>query len=413
MITEPVHAISEPRRFAGGISIRIVRAGWFRPDAGGFFGVVPKPLWSRFVETDERGRILCRLNLLLVEADGKRILIETGTGVRMTEKDRDIKGVEGGDPAAALRAVGEDPATIDFVVLTHLHYDHAGGMVDASSRPLFPNARYVVQRDEAEAAHGDELRVQGIMEVDQLDAVRSAGQLAEVNGEVELVTGVRVIRTGGHTRGSQAVLIGVDRPGGRAGDPTDRADLLGRSHPDPVADPGPLDECLRRLSDRRDRGAQRARRARCRRGLVVLLHARPRRATDPDRDDREGRLPRRRMSRLLHRVMLAAIPAVSVVACATSVPTPSAPPPSPRIDCGSIAGPTCDEVAEAAGHMTSGTVFIVEVLPVPTDGGMVMEERYLVTVEGPDAGAAGLVEVVRFVGAENWSVRRLEARPSG
>ena len=63
--------------------------------------------------------------------------------------------------------------------------------------------------------------------------------------------------------------------------------------------------------------------------------------------------------------------------------------------------------------MTSGTVFIVEVLPVPTDGGMVMEERYLVTVEGPDAGAAGLVEVVRFAGAENWSVRRLEARPSG
>ena len=65
------------------------------------------------------------------------------------------------------------------------------------------------------------------MEVEQLDAVRAAGQLAEVNGEVELVPGVRVIRTGGHTRGSQAVLIGVDRPGGRAGDPTDRAIFWG------------------------------------------------------------------------------------------------------------------------------------------------------------------------------------------
>ena len=226
-MTEPLHLLEEPSVFAGGVSVRVVRAGWFRPDAGGFFGVVPKPLWSRFTDTDDRGRLLCRLNLLLIDADGKRVLVETGTGVRMSDKDRDIKGVEGGDPVAALRAVGEDPGSIDFVVVTHLHYDHAGGMLGTDGRPAFANARYVVQRDEAEAAHGDELRVQGIMEVEQLDAVRAAGQLAEVNGEVELVPGVRVLRTGGHTRGSQAVLIGLERPGSRAGDATDRAILWG------------------------------------------------------------------------------------------------------------------------------------------------------------------------------------------
>ena len=219
---EPIFAITparQARTFAGDVRVRIVRAGWFRPDAGGFFGVVPKPLWSRFVETDERGRVLCRLNLLLVEAGGKRILVETGTGVRMTQKDRDIKGVEGGDPAEALRAVGVDPTSIDFVVVSHLHYDHAGGMVDGGGQPAFPRARYVVQRDESEAAHGDELRLTGIMEREQLDLVRAAGQLAEVSGEVELVTGVSVLRTGGHTRGSQAVLLGThgearDEPAG-------------------------------------------------------------------------------------------------------------------------------------------------------------------------------------------------------
>ncbi|MEJ7803171.1 MAG: MBL fold metallo-hydrolase [Candidatus Limnocylindria bacterium] len=226
-MSEPLHEIGERRAFAGGVGVRVIRAGWFRPDAGGFFGVVPRPLWSRLVETDERGRLRCRLNLLLIEAGGKRILVETGTGVRMSDKDRDIKGVEGGDPVEALSAVGEDPASIDFVVVSHLHYDHAGGMVDTFGRPAFPNARYVVQRDEAEAAHGDELRLAGIMEVEQLDAVRAAGQLAEVNGEVELVEGVRVVRTGGHTRGSQAVMMGVDRPGGRAGDPTERAIFWG------------------------------------------------------------------------------------------------------------------------------------------------------------------------------------------
>ena len=226
-MSQPLHEIGPARVYAGGVSVRVVRAGWFRPDAGGFFGVVPRPLWSRMVETDDRGRLQCRLNLLLVEAGGKRILVETGTGSRMSDKDRDIKGVEGGEPIEALRAVGEDPASIDFVVVSHLHYDHAGGMLGPDGRPSFPNARYVVQRDEAEAAHGDELRLQGIMEVEQLDAVRAAGQLAEVNGEVELVDGVRVIRTGGHTRGSQAVLIGAERGGGRAGDPTERAVFWG------------------------------------------------------------------------------------------------------------------------------------------------------------------------------------------
>jgi glyoxylase-like metal-dependent hydrolase (beta-lactamase superfamily II) len=226
-VTGALHEIGEARRFAGGVTVRVVRAGWFRPDAGGFFGVVPRPLWSRLVETDERGRLLCRLNLLLIDAGGKRILVETGTGSRMTDRDRDIKGVEGGEPAVALAAVGEDPASIDFVIVSHLHYDHAGGMLGPDGGPSFPNARYVVQRDEAEAAHGDELRMQGIMEVEQLDVVRAAGQLAEVSGEVELVEGVRVVRTGGHTRGSQAVLMGSERGGGRAGDPTERAIFWG------------------------------------------------------------------------------------------------------------------------------------------------------------------------------------------
>ena len=219
--------LAEAREYAGGVTVRLLRAGWFRPDAGGFFGVVPRPIWSRFAETDERGRLLCRLNCLLIESEGRRVLVETGAGVRMTAKDRDIKGVIGGDAAEALRACGEDPARIDFVVVSHLHYDHAGGMVGEDGRPAFPRARYVVQRDEAEDAHSELLRLHGIMEDEQLDLVRSTGQLAEVHGEVELVRGVSVLPTGGHTRGSQAVLLGTRPPAARSNDGESRAVFWG------------------------------------------------------------------------------------------------------------------------------------------------------------------------------------------
>lgn len=210
----------EAATYAGNVRVRVVRAGIFRPDAGSFFGVVPRALWSRLVDIDEEGRLRCRLNLLLIEAAGKRVLVETGLGARLGSNERTRWGLQAGDAATALRELGEDPASIDYVIVSHLHRDHAGGLVDAAGRPSFARAEYVVQRSEVDAARGDQIRVRGAMDREALDAIDAAGQLRLVEGDVDVVPGVAVLRTGGHTQGSQAVLIGTAErtpsAGGRA-----------------------------------------------------------------------------------------------------------------------------------------------------------------------------------------------------
>ena len=121
--------------------------------------------------------------------------------------------------------------------------------------------------------------------------MRNAGQLAEVTGEVDL-RGVSVLRTGGHTRGSQAVLLGTAEAGSRADDPRERAvfwgDLIPTRWQIPVRWTSAFDDYPIEAVEIRNELVARARR----RGLVVLLHPRPGRPAGPDRAEREGRLRR-------------------------------------------------------------------------------------------------------------------------
>ena len=105
---------------------------------------------------------------------------------------------------------------------------------------------------------------------------------------------------------------------------------------------------------------------------------------------------------------------LAMSACASPSPTPSpSSPKPPAIECGSLADALCESVADAAELMTGTAPLVVAELPAPTDGGTPIEERYVVTLE-PENGETGaqIVEVVRFEGSENWSVRRLETMPS-
>ncbi len=198
----------------GGVSIALVQAGTFRSDAGTLFGPVPRFMWQQLVadEIAGQGTLLQALNCLLVETPGGRVLVETGIGERSDERTRERRDIRGPAVLPALRLAGFDPETVDVVALSHLHFDHAGGLVAADGSAAFPRARIAAQKDEWEFALGDNPRLQASYDQGELRLVEQAGRAGAVDGEAELLPGVTAIRTGGHSGGHQAVVVrGRDR----------------------------------------------------------------------------------------------------------------------------------------------------------------------------------------------------------
>ncbi|MBX3408681.1 MAG: MBL fold metallo-hydrolase [Phycisphaeraceae bacterium] len=106
----------------------LLRAGAFRLDAGSMFGLIPRTVWSRAVPTDDRGRMSVQHNCLLLESGGKRLLIETGTGDKLDPRSRDIFSLEDRSILTALAEINLNPSDIHGVAVSHLHFDHAGGL---------------------------------------------------------------------------------------------------------------------------------------------------------------------------------------------------------------------------------------------------------------------------------------------
>jgi len=208
--TNPAERIPPSVRI-GEVAVYGLSDGFFRLDGGAMFGVVPKVLWDRVSPADERNRIRLGLHPVLIQAHGHCILVETGVGSRHDAAFADRFGVEQPPTlVASLAAVGVRPDDVDFVVNTHLHWDHAGGNVmarDGRLTPTFPKATYVVQAaDWEEAIHPHE-RNHGSYRPEDYLSVAEAGLLRLVDGSLELVAGVHLERVGGHTRGTQIVRV--------------------------------------------------------------------------------------------------------------------------------------------------------------------------------------------------------------
>lgn len=201
------------RDLGGATTVALVQAGTFRTDAGAIFGPVPRLLWGHLVadELDADHRLLQALNCLLIETPAGRVLVETGIGERVNDKVRQIRAYEGDPVVPALEAAGFDPATVDVVAMSHLHFDHAGGLLRADGSRAFPRARIVAQRAEWEIALGTNSRLVASYDQPELRLVHDWGAAGWSDGEHELLPGVTVIPTGGHSGGHQAILVRGER----------------------------------------------------------------------------------------------------------------------------------------------------------------------------------------------------------
>lgn len=176
------------------------------------FGIVPKPLWSKTNPPDEHNRIELAARALLIVGNGRKILVDNGNGPKFTEKQIDIYRLDMSryDLKKSLAQHGLTPADITDVVLTHLHFDHAGGStirVNGELKPTFPNATYYVQKAQWDQALNPTERDRGSFMPDDFLPLRERGVLQFIEGECELFPNIELLVMNGHTAAQQLPKI--------------------------------------------------------------------------------------------------------------------------------------------------------------------------------------------------------------
>jgi glyoxylase-like metal-dependent hydrolase (beta-lactamase superfamily II) len=185
--------------------------GFFRLDGGAMFGVVPKPLWEKRAPADEKNRILLGVRPLLVRGE-KTMIVDAGIGGKMDPRSVEIYAIDRSrNLDHTLAEAGLEAADIDIVLASHLHFDHAGGFTEGGGSsgpaPRFPNARYVVRTAEWEDATHPHERNRASYLQENFVPLSTAGVLDLVDGDEQIMPGVRVVRTGGHTMHHQIIMI--------------------------------------------------------------------------------------------------------------------------------------------------------------------------------------------------------------
>lgn len=196
----------------GSFEIYGLQDGLFLLDGGAMFGVVPKVLWQRRFPADEKNRIKLALNCLLIKTKEALVLVETGIGSKLDPKSSDLYAVKT-EPGLmpSLSRVGFGVEDLNFVINTHLHFDHCGGNTSKNKEgeivPTFPKTKYIIQKGEWEYALHPCERDRASYLIDNFLPLEEHGLAGLVEGNKEISEGVEVILVPGHTAFHQCVKV--------------------------------------------------------------------------------------------------------------------------------------------------------------------------------------------------------------
>ncbi len=196
----------------GGYQLHAIEEGRFGLDGGSMFGIIPRPLWSRTNPPDEKNRIDLALRLLLLTSPKRNILIDTGIGKKWSAKEQEIYKISHDrfTIEGSLATVGLTVSDITDVILTHLHFDHAGGATVLRGEelaPTFPQATYHVQAGNLSWGSKPTMRDRGSYLKRDFQPLVDQKRLELIDGPTELFEGVHLEVMEGHTFSQQLVRV--------------------------------------------------------------------------------------------------------------------------------------------------------------------------------------------------------------
>ncbi|MCX7914066.1 MAG: MBL fold metallo-hydrolase [Thermodesulfovibrionales bacterium] len=189
-----------------------LNGGSFELDGGAMFGVVPKILWSKKYPPNDENFVPLITAPILIKTPTTLSIIESGLGNKLTEKQKKIFRVKDEWKILAdLKSLHIEREDIDYVILTHLDFDHCGGIVmlekDNSLSITFPKAKHFIQKREWEDAHNPNARSSHSLWPINFELLKDSPLLNLVEGTMTITDGIKVIHTGGHNSGHQIIEI--------------------------------------------------------------------------------------------------------------------------------------------------------------------------------------------------------------
>jgi len=197
----------------GRYNISAIECGYLGLDGGAMFGVVPKTLWQKTNPADEMNRIKLAMRAMLIQGEGKNIIVDCGAGNKLSDKLLDIFKLDYSDSSleSSLNKTGLKQEDITDVVLTHLHFDHTGGATrrndDGTIEATFPNAIYHIHQAQWDTAFNPSPRDKASYISENYEVLQSDGQLNLLSKEGELFRDIETLVVNGHTPGQILLKI--------------------------------------------------------------------------------------------------------------------------------------------------------------------------------------------------------------